>query len=679
MNRFAYAGVVLIGLVACLSSGCAVPQPRGKGKLDLVTDKQHKWPYWIYRPEEYMAQMKRGVKTPVHPATKNGKWPLVVSFHGMKPFDNCYPQALEWQEEADRYGYIMIAPQLRTSDLFMQFPLKDPNLPYVREDVKTSLAAIREVIAGMPIDRNRVLSTSWSSGGYMAHYMVNRYPDLFSCLAVRQSNFSAEMLNPRNISRYRDMPVGVFWTSNDFVICQVESRKAVEWYRRNGFKDFSWGIFQGLGHERTPQSAAALFAIQCGIRPRTPARFPDLGESHGRLRQAVAYAQRASSRPLPGSELVNLKVARKDASDKDLPDRPSNPTGNQRPLPTKTKAGGNGNGKLSTGVTDNRPGSGSPSRPPRRSPIRTDAQAAKPTPAPPIVRDYTSTGNQTPRRPNSVTRSQATPSNGARDVWKTSAKGSGGSTTAAPYKPLPTRQKNLRETPKRQLVVPPKRTPNKRATPREPSKYEAKPATEKTAARPPKPRNPAPIAPTPSSPKPDLSKSGADTAGKQPPQKGLTGGKSLTRAPQRPSIPVPKRTTLAQGRPPLPKRSTVRPPTKSTESVGRQPTSPGRTTGAQVSVYTNVSVGTSPCYVSFRADLPVGVSPTKADFLWTDNGIPICNGQTGEKILVSPGEHRIEVLVITNDNRELRGGRKVTVFRRLTNQRGPSRQYGTHR
>ncbi len=671
MNRFTYAGVLLVGLVACLSSGCAVPQPRGKGKLDLVTDERYKWPYWIYRPEEYMAQMKRGVDTPVHPATKNGKWPLVVSFHGMKPFDNCYPQALEWQEEADRYGFVMIAPQLRTSDLFMQFPLKDPDLPYVREDVKTSHAAIREVISKMPIDKDRVLSTSWSSGGYMAHYMVNRFPRMFSCLAVRQSNFSAEMLDPSRIRYYRNMPVGVFWTSNDFVICQVESRKAVEWYRRHGFKDFSWGIFQGLGHERTPQSAAALFAMQCGIKPRKPAEFPTLGESHGRLRQAIAYARRASPRAVPAGGLSDVQVAREEAVSTELPDRPSRPAVSRQRLPSKTTATDNGNGRSSPRVTPKKPVGESPA-----SPAPTPDRRRSAEPKTPIVRDYSVDRNPTRPRPTNVVRTRVSPNDRARKVWTESSESSGGTTAGqAPYKPLPpAKKKNLQETPRRQLTYPERTTVTPTAR-REPSKYQVKSDT-RTAARPPKPRNPEPIAPQARTPSPDrtkttvVSKPGETTS---PTRRQKTAPVRRTTA-----VTPPDRTKPVRSRQPIPKRSTVSTPAASGASTAK-PAAPARRSGGQVAVHTSVSVGTSPCYVSFRADLPVGISPTKADFLWTDNGIPICNGQTGEKILVSPGEHRIEVLVITSDNRELRGGHTVTVFRKLTNQRGPSRQYGTHR
>lgn len=83
----------------------------------------------------------------------------------------------------------------------------------------------------------------------------------------------------------------------------------------------------------------------------------------------------------------------------------------------------------------------------------------------------------------------------------------------------------------------------------------------------------------------------------------------------------------------------------------------------------------SPCQVEFKAVLPASVAKG-AYFLWTDNEVPICNGQTGSKILVKPGEHRIEVLVMTADDRELRGGGTVTIYQKTTNRKRPTRPYG---
>lgn len=80
--------------------------------------------------------------------------------------------------------------------------------------------------------------------------------------------------------------------------------------------------------------------------------------------------------------------------------------------------------------------------------------------------------------------------------------------------------------------------------------------------------------------------------------------------------------------------------------------------------------------MTFKCLLPASVA-RGADFLWTDNGVPICNNQTGGVPLVEPGAHRIEVLVITADERELRGGGTVTVIGKTNGRKRPTRQHGS--
>lgn len=251
----------------CLTQcGCAVPQRPGKGYCSRLVEPQTHTGYWLYLPQDYVENRGK------HPA--GDRWPLVVTFHGLRPYDDANPQIREWQAEADRYNFIVIAPELRTCDsLYMQFPLVDPDLPYVKKDEQAILSVMDEVTRRTDADPARVLATSFSSGGYMAHYMVNRHPERFSCLAVRGSNFSESLLDPGQIPKYRSMKIGIFFGENDFKPCRDESLAAVDWYRRHRF-DVTAKKVSGLGHERKPEIAAALFAGTIGVNPKTP---PDLG------------------------------------------------------------------------------------------------------------------------------------------------------------------------------------------------------------------------------------------------------------------------------------------------------------------------------------------------------------------------------------------------------------------
>lgn len=256
-----------LALATCILSqaGCAVPQKPGRGSVMHQVEPTTQRGYWLYLPEDYVKNHGQ--------RQDRGRWPVIVTFHGMNPWDTAGRQIRECQAEADRYGFLVIAPELDTSSSFMQYPLKDPNLPYVKRDERAVIAIMDEVFRRTNGDPTRVLSTSWSCGGYLAHYMVNRYPERFTCLAVRQSNFSEALLDVSHISKYRSMKIGIFFGENDLPACRKESIQAVEWYRSHGMY-VEAKLVAGLGHERTPQTAAAFFASTIGASPKTP---PDLG------------------------------------------------------------------------------------------------------------------------------------------------------------------------------------------------------------------------------------------------------------------------------------------------------------------------------------------------------------------------------------------------------------------
>lgn len=242
-------------------TGCVVPQPRGAGRMDRFVEPTTHRTYYLYLPKTYvqMPEAERRTHT----------WPTVVSFHGMQPFDTASAQCREWQQEADRYGYVVVAPVLNAFSVFGEFPLRSLNNTF-RGDETAVLAILRQVFATTQASPKYVLSTSWSSGGYMAHYMLNRHPDVFSALAVRQSDFSSSVLDAGATTKSVDHPVMIQRTEHDFAICEKEAKEAIQWYERHGYKNFAWVLIRGLGHSRTPDTAAAFFAKVSGAQPNTP-------------------------------------------------------------------------------------------------------------------------------------------------------------------------------------------------------------------------------------------------------------------------------------------------------------------------------------------------------------------------------------------------------------------------
>ncbi|MFQ5411771.1 MAG: hypothetical protein ACE5EC_05720, partial [Phycisphaerae bacterium] len=251
-------------LASIVGSGCAVHQPRGQGEYHRIKEPRTGAFYHLYLPVDYVRNKGRH---PNHPKVK--RWPLVMTFHGMKPYDNALSQEREWEQEADIYGYIVCAPELRTCDSFMEYPLTREH-SYVKKDCERVLAIMNHVFVMTRADRKHVLSTSWSCGGYLAHYFPNRYPEKFSCIATRLSNFSSKLMMEQTVSRYNDrVPVAIFIGDGDFPACKKESEQAVAWYKARGFQ-VRGKMIDRMGHERIPQTAAAFFAEHMGIQPLHP-------------------------------------------------------------------------------------------------------------------------------------------------------------------------------------------------------------------------------------------------------------------------------------------------------------------------------------------------------------------------------------------------------------------------
>ncbi len=223
--------------------------PAGKGSQFLMQEPVGKRTFYLYLPSGY---------SPIK------KCPLILTLHGMKPFDNAPAQVREWQSLADLYGFVVVAPELLNSDLFMQYPLKDIS-PGVRQDEKEVIAILKHVTEHCNIDQSRVFATSWGAGGYLLHFIVNRHPDMFAGLCARGSCFSEDILSVDNarLMVKCGFPIMVYYCENDLPGIQNESKRAIDWYRNLGFP-VTREVVPGKGHERVPDLAAAFFARNSG-------------------------------------------------------------------------------------------------------------------------------------------------------------------------------------------------------------------------------------------------------------------------------------------------------------------------------------------------------------------------------------------------------------------------------
>jgi predicted esterase len=241
--------VYFIGLLLTVG-GCAVPQSPGQGNQFLMKEPQGNRTYHLYLPAGF---------------TSSRQWPLVVTLHGMKPFDSAPAQAREWQSTADKYHMVVVAPVLLNSDLFMEYPLTHISSG-VKKDEERIIDVINDVIEHCNIDRKQIFATSWSSGGYLMHYIVNRHPEMFAALCGRGSCFNEKVLNVDTAKQMaqRKFPVMIYYGENDLAGIQKESRRAIEWYRQLDFP-VTQAVVPRKGHERVVDLAAKFFVQSGGM------------------------------------------------------------------------------------------------------------------------------------------------------------------------------------------------------------------------------------------------------------------------------------------------------------------------------------------------------------------------------------------------------------------------------
>ena len=245
----------LVAVIAFLLAGCAVLQKPGTGRQLVLKEPQTNRTYYLYLPAGY---------------DPSKRWPVVVTLHGRNPFDTAHRQIREWQNTADKYGLIVVAPALSNSNKLI--PGVNLLNTSVRQDERVLMNIMDHVLGRTAADPNRVLVTAWSNGGTVMHYVANQHPDRFAALCARGCWFKADMLDEDNARRMaeRNFPVMIFYGQGDSWNIKMDSNSAIKWYKSMGFNVESTVIPQSLwmlksalaglgGHDRHPEPAAEFF------------------------------------------------------------------------------------------------------------------------------------------------------------------------------------------------------------------------------------------------------------------------------------------------------------------------------------------------------------------------------------------------------------------------------------
>ncbi|HUX03125.1 MAG: PKD domain-containing protein [Phycisphaerae bacterium] len=247
-----YAGQVAVASIAVAAAlalaGCGPEAWRTAGgqvvtgKVSFQKEPSTGRTYHLYIPTSYNPQRS---------------YPLVVTAQGTFPFDEAAGQRDRWVNAAERYGLIICSVDFDSATGFLGIP-PDRAAPELVRDEMAVLAILKELFGRYNINRDAVMITGWSGGGYPAHFIGLRHPDVFRAIVGRTANFSEHLVSDETAHRARHMHVYVFFGEGDLPGFDEMNRNANFWYTVRGFRNFAIRRLPG-GHDPNQIEAARYF------------------------------------------------------------------------------------------------------------------------------------------------------------------------------------------------------------------------------------------------------------------------------------------------------------------------------------------------------------------------------------------------------------------------------------
>ncbi len=239
---------LLLAVMPLFLAGCPLVPPETKNPHLTLKEPVTKNHYHVYIPSYY---------------SEDSDWPLVVTLHGTNPWDGQTRQILEWRDTAEKFGLIVVAPKLSsTQGLVPVVPSVSHASPKrLAKDEKAILAVMQDVrskwrIARRPPDPNGVagkelvLLTGFSSGGFPLFYTGLRHPEMFDMLIARDVNCTNELLEGIGLTdEAKRLPILIFWGQDDLKAIRDQSWATFRYLREHEAYGTERRIIKG-GHLR---------------------------------------------------------------------------------------------------------------------------------------------------------------------------------------------------------------------------------------------------------------------------------------------------------------------------------------------------------------------------------------------------------------------------------------------
>ncbi|MBN2582787.1 MAG: PKD domain-containing protein, partial [Planctomycetes bacterium] len=239
------AATMLLAAVAVRSEGEATTAKTGKFSAHQKAFNRN---YYMYVPHNY---------------TPRKRWPMIISAPGTFPFDSSPGTRDAWVDAADELGLIICCPDFETANGLLNIKADQGKL---QRDNEAVMAIVREVAATYSIDPNGVAVTGWSGGGYPAHYIGLKNPNIIRAIIGRTANFSEDLVDDATARKARHIHVFCFFAKSDLAGIPEQNRRANFWYTMHGFLNFEIREIPG-GHSKNNHLAGDWFVKMLRTNP----------------------------------------------------------------------------------------------------------------------------------------------------------------------------------------------------------------------------------------------------------------------------------------------------------------------------------------------------------------------------------------------------------------------------
>ncbi len=197
--------------------------------------------YWMYLPKDYSHEKPMKV---------------IISCHGTPPFDVAKHHIDTWGMYGDKYGCIVICPELVGTDgIFGAGAIYD-----MKENEERILSILSSLSYQYNLDRANIMITGFSGGGFPVYWVGLRHPDIFSAVIAQNCNFNQGNTDgwfPRAATK---IAVMIYYGQNDPLPIKVQSKNGIDYLRSKGFTVKTRVIrHERTGHDRHPEIAMEFF------------------------------------------------------------------------------------------------------------------------------------------------------------------------------------------------------------------------------------------------------------------------------------------------------------------------------------------------------------------------------------------------------------------------------------